>query len=519
MLLARHAFSGVAGFSVNALDLFRSGEYVWGKQKPADRKKLRIERMIEKRTTVAVTVLFATLAAPVGAQPLSSWDLSGPGTTTITGTVLSPTFEYNLPGGTNGSWTASATALQSGTLSYSWDYSGFHAFFAVRANLSSLNPAVSLVSAGPSNCCAAPSGGFSYSGTQTIVIDAGDTVGFTFGGSNSDSSPALQGLLDILATFVAAGPTVPEEIANLAAGSNTVGRLVVINAGGLTRSRGQDSLTTRDGVLSFTRVADPETGSFTVTQSTMDSAQMMGGLYTWVDLTGFRAEDDGTNRSYTGRGLQIGADMAVMPDMVVGLSLGVQDLDATVGAVGQDGVLRYLQPYMAYASGPWSGEASLIYGLGDFTQTSGGGTGEGDTRLAALTFNGGYDIAVDQGVTVTPMLGLVHGVERIEGVSGTLAGAGTETVRFTQASLGGEVSHSTAGGAIFAGLHADWLNTDTDTALVQDLLVDDGWTGRVELGLSTEVGNGISLDTSVALSGLGGDLRSTSGALRFAFRF
>ena len=33
MLLARHAFSGVAGFSVNALDLFRSGEYVWGKQK------------------------------------------------------------------------------------------------------------------------------------------------------------------------------------------------------------------------------------------------------------------------------------------------------------------------------------------------------------------------------------------------------------------------------------------------------------------------------------------------------
>src|SRR6056297_268355 len=362
-------------------------------------------------------------------------------------------------------------------------------------------------------------------GSTTIDPTQGSNAGEYFGvNANSISYATLtaQGggdwvFVDNL-TFLLFGSGV-QEMAQLTAAATTTGRIVTLNAGGLTRSRGQDSLTTRDEVLSFTRVADPETGSFTVTQSTMDSAQMMGGLYTWVDLTGFRAEDDGTNRSYTGRGLQIGADMEVMPDMVVGLSLGVQDLDATVGAVGQDGVLRYLQPYMAYAAGAWSGEASLIYGWGDFTQTSGGGTGEGDTRLAALTFNGGYDIALDQGVTVTPMLGLVHGVERVEGVSGTLAGAGTETVRFTQASLGGEVSQSTASGEIFAGLHAEWLNTDADTALVSDLLVDDGWTGRLEIGLSTEVGNGISLDTSVALSGLGGDLRSTSGALRFAFRF
>jgi hypothetical protein len=195
------------------------------------------------------------------------------------------------------------------------------------------------------------------------------------------------------------GPKTTEEIATLAAGSNAVGRLVIVNSAGLARNRGQDSLTTRDETLSFTRVADPETGAFTVTQSTMDSAQMMGGIYTWVDLTGFRADDDDNNRAYSGRGLQIGADMEVMPDMVVGLSLGVEDLNATVGAVNQDGVLRYLQPYLAYRSGAWSGEATLLYGLGDYTQTSGGGTGEGETRLAAITFNGGYDYALDQGVT------------------------------------------------------------------------------------------------------------------------
>jgi hypothetical protein len=315
------------------------------------------------------------------------------------------------------------------------------------------------------------------------------------------------------------GAATAEEIATLAAGSNAVGRFVVINAGGLAASRGRDSLATRDGVLSFTRVADPETGVSTVTQSTQGGPGIMGEVYTWIDLTGFRAEDGGTNRSYTGRGLQIGADMAIGPDMVAGLSFGVQDLDATVGAVGQDGVLRYLQPYLAYSAGAWSGEASLIWGQGDFTQTSGGGTGTGETRLAALTFSGGYDMALGNGMTLTPTIGLAHGRERVEGVSGTLAGAGTETVRFTQASLGAEVRQAITGGEAFAGLHADWLNTDAETALVSSLLVDDGWTGRVALGVSTEIGGGMMLDTSVELGGLGGDLRSTSGSLRLAMRF
>ena len=67
-----------------------------------------------------------------------------------------------------------------------------------------------------------------------------------------------------------------------------------------------------------------------------------------------------------------------MPDMVVGLSLGVEDLDSTVGTVDQDGVLRFLQPYLAYRAGAWTGEATLLYGHGDYTQTSGGGAGTGE---------------------------------------------------------------------------------------------------------------------------------------------
>lgn len=319
-------------------------------------------------------------------------------------------------------------------------------------------------------------------------------------------------------TFVVAGGP-GSALGDFAAAAGTAGRFAALNARELSRFRGRDSLATRDEILSFTRVADPETGGITVTQSTMDSAQMMGDIYTWIDFTGFRAEDGATNRAYSGLGMQIGADMALSPDMVVGLSFGVQDLDASVGTVGQDGVLRYLQPYMAYRAGAWSGEASLIHGWGDYTQTSIGGTGTGETRLTAITFNGGYDMALDQGVTLTPMLGLAHGVERIEGTGGTLAGAGTETVRFTQASLGGEISRSTGSGEIFAGIHADWLDTDAETALVSGLLVDDGWTGRLELGVSGDIGNGIGFATSLELSGLGGDLKGTSGALRFTFRF
>lgn len=314
------------------------------------------------------------------------------------------------------------------------------------------------------------------------------------------------------------GPTSAEEIARFAAAASTNGRIIVLNARELARMRGQDSLATRDAMRSLTRVTDAETGEMSVTQSTRAQVGMMGNVYTWVDITGFHADDDDAGRSYTGRGLQIGADIALSPDMVAGLSFGVQDLDSSVGAFNQDGTLRFIQPYLAYRSGAWSGEASLIYGHGDYDQTSAGGDGSGSTRLAALTFTGGYDMAMD-GFVLTPTFGFAHGREKIEGETGTLANAGSETVRFTQASLGAEIRTDVSGGEFFAGLHADWLNTSSDTALVSDLLVDDGWTGRIELGVSTAMGNGVELATSLELSGLGGDLTQTSGALRFAFRF
>lgn len=372
---------------------------------------------------------------------------------------------------------------------------------------------------GSGDGCAGGGGGGGYSGGDGGLIAGG-------GGSFNAGADQValagvglgDGLLQIIYVLVL-GPTSEEEIARLAAAAGLTGRVVVLNARDLTRARGRDSLAARDAALSFTRETDPETGALTVRQSTKGHPSLVGNVYTWLDITGFRAEDDDAGRSYSGRGIQFGADIALSPDMVAGLSFGVQDLDARVGAFSQDGILRFVQPYLAYRSGAWSGEASIIYGHGEYDQTSSGGDGTGETRLAALTFNGGYDMDLEPGTILTPVLGFAHGVEEVEGLSGTLAGAGTETVRFSQVSLGTEIRHAVSGGELFAGLHADWLNTSSDTALVSDLLVDDGWTGRVELGVSTEIGRGLELDTSVELSGLGGDLRQTSGALRFAFRF
>ncbi len=311
---------------------------------------------------------------------------------------------------------------------------------------------------------------------------------------------------------------IQNQLADLAAASSAMGRFAVQNAQQTMRLRGQESLTTRSkaGAIAGVTDANPEASVLRYKQTTTG---MMDNLYTWIDLTGFRAEDNDADRTYSGQGLQVGADLAITPDMVLGLSIGVQDLSSSVGTVRHEGVLRFVQPYLAYRSGAWAGEASLIYGEGTFDQSALGGEGSGETYLSAFTFNGGYSIEMNPALTLTPSLGFVRGSEHIRGVSGTLDGTGTETVTFTQVSLGAEVRQTMSRGEIFGGLYADWLETSSDTRLVSDMLVDDGWTGRLALGAATQIADGVTLEASVEFGGLGGDLRNTSGGLSLAYQF
>ncbi|WJY20561.1 autotransporter outer membrane beta-barrel domain-containing protein [Fontisubflavum oceani] len=315
------------------------------------------------------------------------------------------------------------------------------------------------------------------------------------------------------------GPTTEEELANLMAATSGATLVFVNSAGNVVRIQGQASLVARDQQMTATRAGGGSNADLVTVSTRNNQTGLVGNLYTWAEITGLRAEDDANDRDFTGRGFQIGGDVPISPNMVAGLSFGVQDLDVSGPSFSQEGVLRYLQPYLAYQSGPWSGEANIIYGLGEFTQTSTSGTGTGDTRLAALSLSGGYDFDMGDGLTLRPTLGLTHGTEEVTGDTGTLAGAGSTTVRFTEVSLGGRLTRNTAHGSFFAGLHADWQDTSGDTQIVSDLLAEDGWTGRLELGGSFESDNGLLFDTSVELGGLGGDFRSTSGALRLAIRF
>jgi hypothetical protein len=54
-----------------------------------------------------------------------------------------------------------------------------------------------LQSAGPVNCCAAPSGGFNYTGTATFDLQPGDEYGFRMSGGNSDRDNRLIGALTL----------------------------------------------------------------------------------------------------------------------------------------------------------------------------------------------------------------------------------------------------------------------------------------------------------------------------------
>ena len=301
----------------------------------------------------------------------------------------------------------------------------------------------------------------------------------------------------------------------LTAAVGTSARLIVIGADGVARDAGQVSIAARNDRIELTRVADG-TGAGDVTVSTSGVPGMMGNLYTWAEVTGFRSEDFGSgDGTIGGGGLQIGADIEIGADMVAGLSIGYSQINAEDAGTATDGSYAYLQPYFAYRSGAWHGSASVILGAGQFEQN--GGADRADVTLAAATFEGGYDYALNDMFTLTPTIGLLHGREEIDGTDGALAGTSSDSA-FSQLSLGGRITHSGAQGTLFAGLHADYLTSSASSVLAEDLLQDDGWTGRVEVGGEVALSNGMDLSTSVELSGLGG-MQTVSGGLTVALRF
>jgi hypothetical protein len=162
---------------------------------------------------------FASAPATAAA---TAWNASGPGTVTVVsdGTSGDAAMSYDLQGPavwSPQSWEFETTAAQAGTVTLPWSYTGFHAFFQVRVELYAVVNGVvvgTLVNAGPANCCTAPSAGFSYSGTHTFTVNAGDTYGFRFGGQNFDSDTRLNGTFTVDLPEAPAAPATKEDCEN-----------------------------------------------------------------------------------------------------------------------------------------------------------------------------------------------------------------------------------------------------------------------------------------------------------------
>ena len=145
-------------------------------------------------------LLFRTAAMADGA-----WSGTGTGTTTVTadGANGNAVLDYSA-NAHSGNWTFGNTAKSARKQSIAWRYKGYHAWFQVRVAIEQfvIRNGVeiakqTLQSAGPVNCCAAPSGGFDYTGTATFDLQPGDEYGFRISGGNFDSDNRLIGTLTL----------------------------------------------------------------------------------------------------------------------------------------------------------------------------------------------------------------------------------------------------------------------------------------------------------------------------------
>ena len=241
-------------------------------------------------------------------------------------------------------------------------------------------------------------------------------------------------------------------------------------------------------------------------------------LVAWVDYTNFDASDNATSRSFRGKGLQVGADMPITPNLVAGLSLGATDISTSFDAIAHDGTLVFLQPYLGFRYGSWSAEATGVYGRSDVDQANEREIGEGDVTLTALTMTAGYDIE-HAGSTIRPTISLAAGRVKAEGSTGLISGTGTETAEFSELSFGARYSRPFGDGNFFVGFHSDYRHSEGEGVASSEYLETNGWTGRLELGANFDVTDRVNLVTSFELGGIGGDLRQPSGSILLTRNF
>lgn len=322
-----------------------------------------------------------------------------------------------------------------------------------------------------------------------------------------EAAPTSQQMVQLLRYLA-----LQERVGDLKSTAATLSRLSTGLAANNARAGVANSFATRDRLPAF----DLASGAPVVVST--KNGKLVGKVHTWMELSGFLARQD-SSRKFTGTGVQLGADVALSPNWVLGVSAGNDDLNARTPLGTTEGDFTFAQPYLGYQRGDWSGELSLLYGEADYTQTTVGGQGTADSEVWSVNLSLARNVTLSDTTRLTPMGSVHYGEETITGTGGTLALAGKSTVDFSEYSLGARLTHETGEGMSYVGLHADYVASGAAVALAGRGFDPEGLSGRVELGTGFPISGNGNVALGIEAGGLGSNLTEYTGQIRVSFEF
>lgn len=155
--------------------------------------------VFQKLRRVLVAIVLASLTGHVPeakAITLGPWSMSGPGSFSIDdgGSHQQFTYAFFPSGTTQHTWTAYAPVLESGVFEFDYNMTSTYGPTADTSFLETFDPVTILASATASDFT---SGLFTAFGSASIFAVAGETIGFRFGGSNTNANGYLIGSLSV----------------------------------------------------------------------------------------------------------------------------------------------------------------------------------------------------------------------------------------------------------------------------------------------------------------------------------
>ncbi|WP_108259290.1 VPLPA-CTERM sorting domain-containing protein [Mangrovicoccus ximenensis] len=154
-----------------------------------------------KNLLISVALL-ASAATASHAVSFDDWSTAGSGTTWIESSSASNTdvdFRYDSTG-FSGNWTLSTMVLTGGLYEFDWDYTPRHSWYRTSATLELTSPTNEVLYSG------AAWHGSTQTGSESLNLNAGDTLTFYMTGSNFDAARILDGRLVLTDLAPAAVP-------------------------------------------------------------------------------------------------------------------------------------------------------------------------------------------------------------------------------------------------------------------------------------------------------------------------